>query len=109
VTNISDNDKAAETLSRVIEKDDFGKMDVVGQFNKGFIIVRLWKALPPAIAEEQHKLEGLFTDDLFIVDQHAADEKYNFDTLQLTTKMESQKLFQSVCFSPSTRVLISRV
>jgi DNA mismatch repair protein PMS2 len=36
------------------------------------------------------------TDDVFIVDQHAADEKYNFETLQLTTKIDSQKLFRWV-------------
>jgi DNA mismatch repair protein PMS2 len=30
---------------------------------------------------------------LFIVDQHAADEKYNFETLQATTRLESQRLF----------------
>jgi DNA mismatch repair protein PMS2 len=35
-------------------------------------------------------------DDLFIVDQHAADEKYNFEMLQETTKIESQKLFRCV-------------
>ena len=35
-------------------------------------------------------------DDLFIVDQHAADEKYNFETLQRTTKIDSQKLFRCV-------------
>ncbi|ETW76829.1 hypothetical protein HETIRDRAFT_442135 [Heterobasidion irregulare TC 32-1] len=33
-------------------------------------------------------------DDLFIVDQHAADEKYNFETLQQTTRIESQRLFK---------------
>jgi len=33
-------------------------------------------------------------DDLFIVDQHASDEKYNFETLQQTTRIQSQKLFR---------------
>jgi DNA mismatch repair protein PMS2 len=59
---------------------------VVGQFNRGFIVARLCKAGDG---------EGA-TDDLFIVDQHAADEKYNFETLQATTRLESQKLLSCV-------------
>ena len=43
------------------------------QFNLGFIIARL-------------------NDDLFIIDQHATDEKYNFETLQRDTVMQGQKL-----------------
>jgi MutL C terminal dimerisation domain len=35
-------------------------------------------------------------DDLFIVNQHAADEKYNFETLQQTTSIKSQNLFRWV-------------
>ena len=50
----------------MLYKVDFGLMDVVGQFNRGFIVVRLSKIGG----------EGLgVTDDLFIVDQHAVDEK----------------------------------
>lgn len=48
-------------------------MSIIGQFNLGFIITKL-------------------DADLFIVDQHATDEKYNFETLQNTTKITSQKL-----------------
>jgi len=48
-------------------------MEIIGQFNLGFIIVKL-------------------EDDLFIVDQHATDEKYNFETLQRTTQLEYQRL-----------------
>ena len=73
--------EAEATLSRVVSKDDFGRMDVLGQFNRAFMITRLCK---PA---EGH-------DDLFIVDQHAADEKYNFERLQVETRIESQKLIK---------------
>ena len=45
----------------------------MGQFNLGFIIARL-------------------DQDLFIIDQHAADEKFNFETLQRTTRLRPQKL-----------------
>ena len=29
---------------------------------------------------------------IICIDQHAADEKYNFETLQATTRIDSQKL-----------------
>ncbi|KAG1728395.1 uncharacterized protein EDB91DRAFT_1162168 [Suillus paluster] len=81
VENAEDNAKASDALSRIISKTDFNKMQVVGQFNLGFIVTR-W----------QKPEEGL--DDLFMIDQHAADEKYNFETLQQTTVIESQRLFR---------------
>ncbi|KAI9010979.1 hypothetical protein CLU79DRAFT_822432 [Phycomyces nitens] len=73
IENTSDNQKAAYALSRTIEKSDFADMKILGQFNLGFIIVSL-------------------RNDLFIVDQHAADEKYNFETLQKTTAIKCQRL-----------------
>lgn len=48
-------------------------MEIIGQFNLGFIIAKL-------------------DSDLFIIDQHATDEKYNFETLQQTTVISNQKL-----------------
>lgn len=48
--------RAAESeLERVFAKSDFARMEVLGQFNLGFIIARLGR-------------------DLFIVDQHASGE-----------------------------------
>jgi len=79
----ADDENTTAALARVLSKTDFGLMDVVGQFNRGFIVARLWPARRS-------------TDDLFIIDQHAADEKYNFGTLQATTRLESQKLFSCV-------------
>lgn len=81
VENAEDNAEASAALSRIIAKTDFNKMQVVGQFNLGFIVTRWQKCK-----------EGL--DDLFVIDQHAADEKYNFETLQQTTVIESQRLFR---------------
>ncbi|KAI9358709.1 hypothetical protein BD770DRAFT_386803 [Pilaira anomala] len=74
VKNTVDNEIATEALSRVISKPDFGRMRVLGQFNLGFIITAL---------DDQ---------DLYIIDQHASDEKYNFETLQQITRIETQKL-----------------
>ena len=93
ISNASDEQSAERELSRVISKSDFARMDVVGQFNRGFIIAR---------RRTRDSLESLSMsavddlDDLFIIDQHAADEKYNFETLQQTTKIDSQKLFKYV-------------
>ncbi|KAA1473278.1 DNA mismatch repair protein MutL [Dentipellis sp. KUC8613] len=75
------SDDVDEVLSRVLHKKDFETMEVVGQFNLGFIIAR-------------RRTGAGGNDDLFIVDQHAADEKYNFETLQQTTKIDSQRLFR---------------
>lgn len=47
-------------------------MKVLGQFNLGFILARLGS-------------------DLFIIDQHATDEKYNFETLQRTCTLNAQR------------------
>ncbi|OJT04390.1 Mismatch repair endonuclease PMS2 [Trametes pubescens] len=84
------DEEATEVLSRVIDKADFASMEVLGQFNRGFIIVRRRKTIR---ANSEDEGPGAEMDDLFIVDQHAADEKYNFETLQQTTKIDSQKLF----------------
>ncbi|XP_022129098.2 mismatch repair endonuclease PMS2 isoform X2 [Pieris rapae] len=67
------NKKCEEELNREISKHSFKEMKVIGQFNLGFIIT-------------------LLDDDLFIIDQHATDEIYNFETLQKTTELTSQKL-----------------
>ena len=67
------NQKAEEELERHVTKKMFGKMDILGQFNQGFIITKL-------------------KDDLFIIDQHAADEKYNFEDQQRNSVLKSQRL-----------------
>ena len=46
------NEKAEEKLERLITKEMFGKMEIIGQFNQGFNITK-------------------HGDDLFIIDQHA--------------------------------------
>ena len=71
-----DNTAATNALIRRFDKSEFGNLRVVGQFNLGFIIVVRDKS------------------DIFIVDQHASDEIYNFERLQKTTTLNKQPLIQ---------------
>ena len=57
-----------------LSKQDFNSMTVIGQFNLGFILARDGK------------------NHLWILDQHACDEKYNFEKLCAETVIHEQKL-----------------
>ncbi|KAH6659732.1 hypothetical protein BKA67DRAFT_545558 [Truncatella angustata] len=85
-----EGDDAEEKLSLTISKSDFEKMKIVGQFNLGFILAVRQAEMNPDEPEDRHALD----DELFIVDQHATDEKYNFERLQATTVVQSQRLVQ---------------
>lgn len=74
---LDDFEEGERYLTLSVSKSDFKKMEIVGQFNLGFILVTRRKS-------------GKF--DLFIIDQHASDEKYNFEKLQKNTVFKSQKL-----------------
>lgn len=88
--------QAEQALSRVISKPDFGRMEVLGQFNKGFIIARLR-------TNGDDEMSGkTASDDLFIIDQHASDEKFNFETLQRTTVIKAQSLIKWVWWCVKT-------
>lgn len=84
-----DADDAEEKLSLKISKSDFSKMKIVGQFNLGFVI-----AVREAEQAEGGGGERLQDDEVFIIDQHASDEKFNFERLQSTTVVQSQRLVQ---------------
>ncbi|KAA8571928.1 hypothetical protein EYC84_001875 [Monilinia fructicola] len=80
-----DSDGAEERLSLTISKSDFAKMKIIGQFNLGFILA--------SKAPEPTENGGIQTaDNVFIIDQHSSDEKYNFERLQATTIVQSQRL-----------------
>ena len=55
-------------------KEDFLHMSIIGQFNLGFILARCRN------------------QNLWILDQHACDEKYNFERLCKETMIHEQKL-----------------
>lgn len=73
------------------DKGCFARMRVIGQFNLGFIIA----ALPsrnqeacPAISKQD--LAG--EQQLFIIDQHASDEKFRFEALNRESRIDRQPL-----------------
>ncbi|XP_010904189.2 mismatch repair endonuclease PMS2 [Esox lucius] len=68
-----ENQSAEDELKKEIRKDSFKAMEIIGQFNLGFIITKL-------------------NSDIFMIDQHATDEKYNFEMLQQHTVLQGQRL-----------------
>ncbi len=78
---------AEEKLSLIISKMDFARMKVVGQFNLGFVL-----AVRAADGSGEDSAGRPTDDELFIIDQHASDEKYNFERLQASTVVQSQRL-----------------
>eukprot|EP00127_Corallochytrium_limacisporum_P006940 Clim_evm26s238 gene=Clim_evmTU26s238 len=72
-----DQKTVEQDLERHIDKKDFLRMEILGQFNLGFLIVRLGQ-------------------DLFIIDQHASDEIYNFERLSRESKLTGQPLMKPV-------------
>lgn len=70
------------------DKSWFSKMRVIGQFNLGFII---------AAIRTRNCTEGSDADDpgglqLFIIDQHASDEKFRFEGLNRDSRIDRQPL-----------------
>lgn len=66
--------KQATGDTLTLSKEDFSSMTVIGQFNLGFILAR---------SQDNH---------LWILDQHACDEKFNFEKLCAETVIHEQKL-----------------
>ncbi|CAI4219866.1 unnamed protein product [Parascedosporium putredinis] len=93
--SLSNDDASAEIqdaerkLSLAISKGDFNRMKIIGQFNLGFILVSrpAGQHDGPVVSHTPQR-----RDELFIVDQHASDEKYNFERLQASTVVDSQRL-----------------
>lgn len=67
-----DDDSKHSTVS--LTKQDFEGMCVIGQFNLGFIVTKCRN------------------NNLWVLDQHACDEKYNFERLCASTVIQEQKL-----------------
>lgn len=54
-------------------------MEIIGQFNNAFIFACL-------------------NDQMFMVDQHASDEKFNFERFQKRARISTQKLILQIAF-----------
>ena len=78
-----DENDLIQEMSRKLDKSDFSCMRVIGQFNSGFIVTQL-------------------SGDVFVVDQHAAEERRHFDHLILNNKLSGQALVspQSMTLTP---------
>ena len=84
-------DLSLDKMKRVFNKHDSKNMEIIGQFNKGFIIAKL-------------------ENDIFIIDQHATDEKHRFENLMKNCKMKSQPLLvpkQINCITPQQEIAIT--
>ena len=76
-----------ERLALTVSKHDFASMHIVGQFNLGFILA----VRPPASSQSSGENANK-SDELFIIDQHASNEKFNFERLQADTVVNNQRL-----------------
>ena len=70
----ADNNACQEESTVDLKKEDIVHMSIIGQFNLGFILARC------------------HNQNLWILDQHACDEKYNFERLCKETVIHEQKL-----------------
>ncbi|XBW38756.1 hypothetical protein QEN19_004342 [Hanseniaspora menglaensis] len=79
--NIEQNNMQEELLTLTVSKQDFLNMKIIGQFNLGFILCT-------------RKLSSGY--DMFIIDQHASDEKFNFEQLARSTIIKGQTLIKPI-------------
>jgi DNA mismatch repair ATPase MutL len=61
-------DVSLESHAQILERSDFGRMQILGQFNHGFVLTKLEN--------------GAKGTRVFIVDQHASDERFRLERLQ---------------------------
>ncbi len=106
IFDISQSEDAENQLSMTISKKDFKSMKIVGQFNLGFILAT--KRSEKSLIANQ----GIHDDkkmDLFIIDQHASDEIYNFERLQRETTFRNQPLVipKILELSPADELIIT--
>lgn len=85
-----EGDRAEDEEARLqltVSKQDFAKMEIAGQFNLGFIL---------AVRRADKSTNDHKRDELFIIDQHASDEKFNFERLQAETTVGNQRMVRPV-------------
>jgi len=80
IAKFQDGEGPPESASFRFDKSCFLQMRVIGQFNLGFIIAAL------------RAQQGDSGFQLFIIDQHASDEKFRFEGLNRDSKIDRQPL-----------------
>ena len=87
--NETENDMKQGEGQKILSftKENFTNLQIIGQFNMGFIIAYF---------------QG--SNDIFIIDQHAADEKSNYERLIREYKFESQMLINPLNLSNLTDI-----
>ncbi|KAK8233167.1 DNA mismatch repair protein-like protein pms1 [Phyllosticta capitalensis] len=99
-----------ERLSLTVTKSDFARMRIIGQFNLGFILAVRPAASPgggssPPTSSQappppsSSSAAPSASDDLFIIDQHASDEKINFERLSASYILTPQRLVHPLSLS----------
>jgi len=85
------NDNAASAAAQDFrfDKSCFFKMRVIGQFNLGFVLAALRTQSPSTHGNPATDVGGL---QLFIIDQHASDEKFRFEQMNRESKIDRQPL-----------------
>ena len=81
VHNLADV-KIEDDHALFLEKTEFGKMKVIGQYNCGFILAK--SILPNGNC------------NIFIIDQHASDERYRFEALEKGLQFTTQSLLHPI-------------
>jgi len=77
--HVDSSNSISADISDSLNKSEFGKMEVMGQFNQGFILTSL--------SRDSYR-------HIYIIDQHAADERYQLETLTRSCIIKSQRLLR---------------
>lgn len=88
--DVSDEEK----LSLTVARSDFAEMRIIGQFNLGFVLAV--RKGSETLQDTATRFVKTLREELFIIDQHASDEKYNFERLQATTVVSNQSLVRPI-------------
>jgi len=80
---------APDLSSFKFDQSFFTQMRVIGQFNRGFIIAALRTGVGDNHGTTHSDTDGL---QLFIIDQHASDEKFRFEGFNRGSRIDRQPL-----------------
>lgn len=103
--NLSLAEQDKSSLEQLFSKKSFLDMEVLGQFNHGFIICSVPIGVSGSTTEEKSSLPSNPSEFaplrrvLMVVDQHASDERATYERLLLSYKPCSQPLVAPFCLS----------